>query len=410
MQTIRLLLVCGLMGMTGQTHAANAGEDNADALALARNNTAFALDLFGQVRGEDGNLFFSPYSVSTALAMTAAGARGATAAEMRDALHFSLDPERLPSAFQSLAARLEALEAADGIALRIANSLWPQVDYPLLETYVEQIRTAYGGAIQAVDYVQAAEAARQTINRWVEARTEDRIKNLIPEGVLTAMTRLVLVNAIYFKGDWTQPFDPDRTADAPFRTLDGNRVTVPMMAQQTDFRYAEEGGVQAVELPYGDDEELAMLILLPAEPEGLAALEAGLTPEVLQAWTGRLHSREVSVFLPRFKLTRTLTLNRYLQALGIRLAFQGGAADFSGMDGQSGNLFIDSVLHKAFVEVNEEGTEAAAATAAVMRLTMVADPPPVFRADRPFLFLIRDRATGSILFMGRLADPADGGD
>ncbi len=410
MHMTRILVVCGLMVALVQSGTAAADGEPDDARQLARDNTAFALDLYGQVRGEDGNLFFSPYSVSTALAMTAAGARGATAAEMREALRFSLDPERLPPAFQSLAARLEALEAADGIALRIANSLWPQVDYPLLETYVEQIRTAYAGAIQAVDYVQAAEAARETINRWVEARTEDRIKNLIPGGVLNAMTRLVLVNAIYFKGDWTKPFDPDGTVDAPFRTLDGNRVTVPMMAQQTDFRYAEEAGVQALELPYGDDGELAMLILLPAEPDGLAALEAELTPEVLNGWTARLRSREVSVFLPRFKLTRSLTLNRYLQALGIRLAFQGGAADFSGMDGQSGNLFIDSVLHKAFVEVNEEGTEAAAATAVVMRLTMVVDPPPVFRADRPFLFLIRECATGSILFMGRLADPAGGGD
>jgi len=410
MHVIRILIGFGLMVAIVQSGTAAAAGEPGDAAQLARDTTAFALDLYGQVRGEDGNLFFSPYSVSTALAMTAAGARGATATEMRDALRLSLDPERLNPAFRSLAARLEALESEDEIALRIANSLWPHVDYPLLESYVELIRTAYGGAIESVDYVQAAGAARETINRWVEARTEDRIKNLIAEGVLTAMTRLVLVNAIYFKGDWTQPFDPDRTADAPFRTADDNAVTVPMMAQQADFGYAEEAGVQALELPYGEDCDLTMLILLPAEPEGLTALEAGLTPEYLQAWIDRLRSREVSVFLPRFTLTRSLTLNPFLQALGIRLAFQGGTADFSGMDGQPGNLFLDSVLHKAFVEVNEEGTEAAAATAAVMRLTMVADPPPVFRADRPFLFLIRERATGSILFMGRLADPAGGGD
>jgi len=367
---------------------------------LVAGNTRFALDLYDQLRKEDGNLFFSPFSLSTALAMTYGGARGNTAAEMADTLHFELAQERLHPAFARLQQGLDVSEDEDaGYRLHIANALWPQKGYAFLPEFFELCQAHYRAGLQTVDYAGATEEARQTINRWVEQRTEEKIKELLKPGVLTPLTTLVLTNAIYFKGDWAAQFDKEKTTDAPFTLLDGEQVSVPLMNQAGEFRYTEDSAVQVLELPYAG-EALSMVVVLPRQHDGLPALEKSLSAKKLADWLSKLRPRTVRVGLPRFKMTSEFKLNEVLQALGLRGAFTGGA-DFSGMTG-SRDLFISAVVHKAFVDVNEEGTEAAAATGVVM---LKGGLPPAFRADHPFLFLIRDVRTGSILFFGRVLNP-----
>ena len=376
-------------------------ETESDAVNAARGNTAFAIDLYRVLAAASGNLCLSPYSISTALAMTYAGAQGETARQMAQALLFMLDPARLHPAFAELEAGLKASQDKGDVLMQIANKLWPQVGYPFLETFLALTEAFYGVTIAPLDY-RDPEAARLTINAWVEERTHGKIKDLIGPGLLSPMTTLVLVNAIYFKGNWAHQFDPQCTEPAPFWKTSADSVEVSMMSQTDSFGYAETADMQILELPYlGED--LVMTLLLPANPGGLAALEAALTVENLERWTIRLRETEVEVHLPRFKVTGAFELSQALEALGMVDAF-GGEADFSGMDGTR-SLFISAVVHQAFVEVNEEGAEAAAATAVLM-LRGMPMPPPVFRADHPFLFLLRDRRTGGILFMGRVADPA----
>ncbi len=377
-------------------------ESSEDLATVVRGNTHFALDLYRQLAGARGNVFFSPYSVSTALAMTYAGARASTAAQMAQTLHFALDQERLHPAFAALEAQLEAAQESGAVRLKVANALWPQVDYPFLPDFLALTKAQYGAPIFAVDYTRA-EAARQRINTWVEEKTENKIVDLIPEGVLDALTRLVLVNAIYFKGNWAAQFDEGRTDEAPFWVTADDSVPVPTMTQQATFGYAATPELQILELPYVG-ESLSMIVLLPREVDGLAAVEGALTRENLAAWTGRLGKQEVQVFLPRFKLRSKFELCGALQALGMIDAF-GDEANFSGMDGRERWLYIWAILHQAFVDVNEEGTEAAAATAVVMRTRSLPPPPPIFRADHPFLFFIRENGTGSILFFGRMVQP-----
>jgi len=371
---------------------------------LADSNNVFALDLYGQLRTEDGNLFLSPYSISTALAMTYGGARGETAAQMAKALHFDLPQDKLHPAFAAMEADIAAIQKKGKIKLAVANSLWPQKKFPFLPDYLGLCKEHYGATITPLDYANAPEPARKTINAWVEDKTNNKITDLIAPGVLDAMTRLVLVNAIYFKGDWANPFKADATQKQPFHVTAAKTVEAPLMHQKKEFGYAQTADLQVLELPYtGDD--LSMIVLLPRKTDGLAAIEAKLTTKNLAAWLGGLHQEEVEVFLPKFKITSQFSLAEKLAALGMTLAFT-EKADFSGMDGQR-DLYISAVLHKAFVEVNEEGTEAAAATAVVMTKTAIMEPsaPPVFRADHPFLFLIRNKHTGSILFLGRVTDP-----
>jgi serpin B len=372
---------------------------------LVTGNTEFALALYQALRTKPGNLFFSPYSISTALAMTYAGARGTTALEMAHALRFRLPPEALHPAFSQLNARLSDIGQKGHVRLKVANALWPHLAYPFLKPFLALTRHYYDTQITPVDYGDA-EAARGIINAWVEEKTEQKIKNLIPEGVLNALTRLVLVNAIYFKGIWASQFDRNRTDDAPFWVSPHGQVQAPLMQQQTEFRYGEVDGLQILELPYVG-EDLSMILLLPAEIDGLAALEARLTSSNLAKWTQKLWAREVQVFLPRFKMTYSVSLSETLQAMGMVDAF--GPADFSGMTGDR-CLFISAILHKAFIEVNEEGTEAAAATAVIISKSMPPPPPPIFRADHPFVVLIRENRTGSLLFLGRVTNPAVKGD
>lgn len=371
--------------------------------SIAADNNGFALDLYAQLRAKDGNLFFSPYSVSTALAMTYAGARGATAEEMRKVLHFRLEDAKLHEAFAAQIRELNGDAKGRGYALSVANALWGQQDYRFKEEFTALLEKNYGAGMNLVDFAGATEEARRTINAWVEKKTQDKIKELLKPGILTSYTRLVLTNAIYFKGDWAAKFDKKATAKAPFSLSDGKAVDVDMMYQRATFGYADDGKVQALSLPY-KGKELSMLILLPRDTAGLKAMEEGLTAKTLGEWVARLREHEVCVWLPGFKMTCEFALNKVLSDMGMPSAFDPDAADFSGMSTQPGRLFISAVVHKAFVEVNEEGTEAAAATAVVMS----ADSEPMefqFRADRPFVFAIRHEKTGAILFMGRVANP-----
>jgi serine protease inhibitor len=370
---------------------------------VVEGNTAFALELYQELCSADGNLFLSPYSISTALAMTYGGARGDTAQQMAETLHFSLDQKQLHPAFAQLRAHLNAVQKKGLVRLHVANSLWPHKDYPFLKAYVALMKKYYGASITSVDYKTAGEEARTRINKWVEEETEEKIKDLIQPGVLTPLTRLVLVNAIYFKGSWARQFKGSLTQDAPFYLTPEKTVQAPFMTQEHTFRYGDDEGLQILELPYeGDD--LAMLILLPTRVDGLAELEKALTPENLNQWITHLREQELEVFVPKFQLASSFSLNETLVSMGMRDAFNQSKANFAGMDGTT-LLYISAAIHQAVVEVNEEGTEAAAATGIAMSLKAVPEPPPTFRADHPFIFLIRDNKTGSILFMGRVVDP-----
>jgi len=285
------------------------------------------------------------------------------------------------------------------ILLKFANALWPQVGYSFLEEFLSLIEEYYGVSITPVDYSDP-ETARRKINAWVEEKTQEMIKELIPPGLLDPLTSLVLINAVYFKGNWANQFNQSLTRDAPFLVTHDEQIQVPMMTQKHEFGYGESAGLQVLELPYSGD-NLSMTVLLPTETDGLAKLEESLTAGNLGKWIRNLRETEVVVFLPRFEVTFPFRLDDILKSMGMVDAFS-NKADFSGMDKKS--LIISAVLHKAFVTVNEEGTEAIAATAVLMGRGLPS-PPLIFRADHPFVFLIREKTTGSILFLGRVVDP-----
>jgi len=364
-------------------------------------NNRFALDLYARLRNEQsGNLFFSPSSISTALAMTYAGARGDTESEMAKVLHFNLPQDKLHPGFASLNKTLNGNGEKGGYLLLGANRLWGQQGSGFLPEFLTITRTRYDAELAEVDFVRQTEQARKQINTWVEERTQGKIKELITPDILDALTCLVLTNAIYFKGDWTKPFDNKVTKDAPFQITSQQRTNVPMMHQQGDFRYWAGDGLKILELPYGRG-HLSMLVLLPDETGGLHDLEARLTSGNLSQWLMNVREQPVRVFLPRFKLSSQFRLKNALNAMGMLLAFS-GRADFSAMNGKR-DLFISAVIHKVLVDVNEEGTEAAAASAVIMTRSI----PEEFRADHPFVLLIRDNRTGSILFLGRLMNPRE---
>ncbi len=381
----------------------------AEQTTLANDTNAFALSLYATVKkDEKANLFLSPYSVSAALAMTYAGARENTATQMEQALHFTLGQKRLHPVAGALYLDLNAAEKNGkkrGFQLSVANRLFAQKNYKLRADFMELTQHAYGAGVEELDITADAEAARQYINTWVEKKTNTRIKDLIPpKGVRGSV--LVLVNAIYFKGDWSHPFEKAATVNAPFHAADGD-VDVPLMNQTGEFGYFETDGVQGLELPYSGD-ELSMVVLLPKKAGALAQLEDALTPAGLQTMLTALAPQEVQVGLPKFKIKwGTVNLADAMQKLGMTDAFQANA-NFSGITDSPDGMFIGAIFHQAFVDVNEEGTEAAAATAVVMKpggAPPARKEPKVFRADRPFLFLIRERATGTILFMGRVLNP-----
>ncbi len=383
-----------------------------DIKAVVGGNSKFAFELYGKLAGDKkvketgGNLFFSPYSISTALGMTWAGARGQTEKQMAKTMHFTLAQERQHNAFGKLEKQLNKGGKEGGYQLSVANALWGQEGYDFLAEFLELTRKSYGAGLREVDFAKETEKARKKINSWVEKKTKDKIKDLIKPGILDALTRLVLTNAIYFKGDWETQFDKKNTKDSDFNISADKKTQIEMMYMKGDFKYWGDEDLQVIELPYKGG-HLSMVVVLPKEAGGLAAVEKELTVEKLNGWLKDLRKREVSVYFPKFKMTSQFELSEYLKILGMPDAFS-GAADFSGMTGGR-DLFISNVIHKAFVAVDEKGTEAAAATAVTMKLTSVGPPPVVFRADRPFVFLIRDNRSGSLLFMGRVVNPAKEG-
>ena len=377
---------------------------NGDLKNLAGSNSAFALDLYAQLKVADGDLFFSPYSISTSLAMTYAGARGETARQMARTLHFSTNQNQLTVSYGQLQSQLNNEQQKQAFELNIANGLWAQKDHSFLPAYLTAAREAYGANVKQADFRTEAEAVRAEINDWVSDQTKGKISNLIAPGLLAPATRLVLVNAIYFKGHWANEFKTSNTIKSPFSITLNQTVEVSMMNLTANFKYTEVDGLSCLELPYvGND--LAMVILLPGEMDGLKTLEEQFNVTSLDRWLGQTRNQKVQVFLPKFKLSGQISLAKNLTEMGITDAFS-PKADFSGMDGER-DLYISAVVHKAFVEVNEEGTEAAAATGVVMRSNAIMrpQPTPVFRADHPFIFLIRDTRSGSILFLGRIMNP-----
>jgi serpin B len=368
-------------------------------------NSQFAVDLYRELAKEsqDKNLFFSPTSISVALAMTAAGGRSQTEAEMTQVLHLTGILPQAHAEYHKLLDRWNADGKDRGYQLRVANRLWGQKGFHFLPAYLDLTQGQYGAELGVVDFGQS-ETARKEINAWVEKQTANKIQDLIPTGALDALTRLVLTNAIYFKGAWANPFKKEQTRDEDFALSGGRKVKTPLMHQTQTYRYAEDNTLQALELPYKGN-ELAMLVLLPKMPDGLAALEQSLSAQQIVDLRAKLRPQKVNAYLPRFKLETSFALKGTLTALGMKTPFS-PAADFSGMDGEK-DLYLSAVIHKAFVDVNEEGTEAAAATGAIMALrsARIERPPVEFRADHPFVFMICDKRDGGILFLGRMTNP-----
>lgn len=381
-----------------------------DLAELVVGQTAFSFDLYHQLAADPGNLVFSPHSVSVALAMTWAGAAGDTATQLADALHFTLPPVAQHAAFNALdlalATRGEGAAGKDGepFRLRVVNAAWAERQYTFLPSFLDTLALNYGAGIYLLDFLQAAEEARLTINGWVAEQTEERIPDLLPEGSVNADTRLVLTNAVYFNAAWETQFDPEVTVDAPFYRLEGGPVDVPTMALTESFRYAATDDWTAVELPY-DGGEVAMLLATTTGEAAFAAFEAGLSSTWLATVDAALTPTEVELRLPRFEYRQGASLVEPLMALGVTDAFDPSLADLSGMDGTRA-LSVGGVIHEAFIALDETGTEAAAATAVIIGATSVPPPPVPVAFDRPFVYLIRDVPTGAILFVGRVVDPS----
>ncbi len=370
-------------------------------------NATFAFDLYDTLKGETGNLFFSPHSISMAMAMIHAGARGNTEAELASVLHFNTNQSKLHPLFnkldQDLASRGQNAQAADGKAFRlnIVNATWGQKNYPFETSFLDTLALNYGAGLHVLDFGTSPEPSRNTINQWVENATEGRIKDLLPEGVIQNSTRLVLTNAVYFNAAWATPFKESNTTNDVFHVSDVTTVTVPTMHMVERLRYAKGQNYEAVDLPY-DGHELGMLVIVPDSGQ-LQAVEASLAITVDDALTN-LTDSQVTLALPKFEASTKVPVKDKLQQLGVNDAFDDGAADFSGVTGEE-KLVITAVVHKAFVKVNEAGTEAAAATGVVAGPTSM--PQPVtLTIDRPFIVAIRDYRTNAIIFLGRISDPS----
>jgi serpin B len=379
----------------------------ADQTALVSGSSAFALDLYQQVKDKPGNVFYSPFSISMALAMTWAGARTDTETAMASTLHFTLPQDKLHPAFNwidlELESRGQGASGSDGqgFRLNVVNALWGQVGYGFEAPFLDTLAENYGAGMHIVDFLGDPDGSAGIINDWVKKNTEDKIPELVPVEAITADTVLILTNAIYFNAAWKEPFQVADTKDGSFTKLDGSTVTVPMMSGFRETSYGEGADYQALQLPY-DGDELSMVIVLPAAG-ALANFEASLDTAKLDAVLGSMTAHLVDIKMPKFKIEFELGLKETLKAMGMGIAFESGPADFTGINAE-GRPFIQDVLHKAFVGVNEAGTEAAAATAVIVG-DEGAPLPSTMTLDRPFLFLIRDNATGSLLFVGRVADP-----
>ncbi len=414
---LSIILTLGLIGCTVPASAEVLKSDKdrvmspevglSDLATLVEGNSQFAFDLYQALKDTDDNLFYSPYSISLALAMTYAGARGETEAQMAETLNYLLSQQDLHPAFNSLdlelAKRGKTSEGKDGegFRLNIANSIWGQKDYDFLDSYLDLLAENYGAGLRVLDFIADPESSRETINQWVSDETEGRIKDLIPEGGITTLTRLVLTNAIYFNAAWATPFAEEATADGKFYLEDGTEITVPMMKQAEHLGYAEADDYLAVELPY-DGNELSMVVITN-QGGSFSDFENNLTWEAVQELIGSLESTNVAFTMPKFEFESLFGLRDTLYSMGMEEAFL-ETADFSGMNGQR-DLMIHDVVHKSFVSVDEAGTEAAAATGVIVGIVSIPADPIEVTLDSPFTFLIRDIETGTILFVGKVANP-----
>ncbi|WP_394840203.1 serpin family protein [Pendulispora rubella] len=378
---------------------------------FAHDSNLFGFDLYQRVRTQKGNIAVSSASITTALTMTWAGAKGDTADQMRKVLHLEGTPQEVLQSAGKLSSALQ--EPARPIKFRIANRLFGEKTFKFESPFLESTKAAFGAPLEGVDFIKAPEPARVRINTWVEEQTEKRIKDLIPAGVIKTDARLVLVNAIYFLGDWNTPFDKERTKPAAFQLSATSKKDVPTMRREDRLRFVQQDGLKALEIGYKGG-QMSMLFVLPDKVDGVEALEKSLDNGKIADLVSALQPQTVNVTLPRFEInpTASLALGERLQEMGMPLAFDRRKADFTGIanpPSPQDRLYISDVFHKAFVKVDEKGTEAAAATAVVMmRATAMPMPEKVaqFHADHPFLFFIRDNATGMILFNGRVSDPS----
>jgi len=380
---------------------------------LAQGNTAFALDLYHAASGDQDNVFFSPYSVSLALAMTYAGSRANTEQQMAGVMHYDLPQDKLHPGFnwldQELAGRKNienGSAGADGkgFRLNVVNDIWGQDGYSFLSPFLDTLSGNYGAGLRRLDFQKDPDKARLIINDYISEHTEQRIKDLIPSGIIDTLTRLVLTNAIYFNASWLYQFSPDKTGDGLFTRLDGTQITVPMMHYQdpASLGYFQGNGFQAVEMPY-EGSKLSMVILLPDEGQ-FESFQSSLNADKLTQVLGQEASELMYLTMPKFSFSSKFMLSKVLIGMGMNDAFSPADADFSGIDG-SRNLYIGEVIHQAFVKVDEAGTEAAAATAVIMQVAAMPVQQKNVIIDRPFVFLIRDVPTGTILFMGRVLEP-----
>ncbi|MBN1375783.1 MAG: serpin family protein [Dehalococcoidia bacterium] len=392
---------------SGKARVMSPAVSQSDMAALVEGDNVFAFNLYRSLKGAGGNMFFSPYSISVALAMTYAGARGLTQQQMADTLHYTLPQENLHPAFNNLdailASRGEGAKGKDGegFRLNIVNAIWGQKGYKFLSGYLDLLAENYGAGLRLMDFINAPENCRQVINQWVSDQTEDRIKDLIPADAINSLTRLVLTNAIYFNAAWANPFEEMLTKPDIFYLVDGTEVKVPMMHQVELLDYLDGDNFQAVELPY-DGRELSMLIILPDSGK-FNEIENSLHAEQVNGIIKSLDAEQVGLSMPSFEFESSFGLNKTLSEMGMPIAFSTNA-DFSGMIG-SKDLRISDVIHKAFISTDESGTEAAAATAVVMEATAMPGAPLEMKIDRPFIFLIRDIETGTVLFIGRMMNP-----
>ncbi len=372
---------------------------------VADSNNLFTIDLFNRLRQEQGNLFFSPFSISSAMDMAWEGARGETASEMAKTLRIAIPRDSVGSEVRRLRERIDRNAQRNGYELAVANRLWGRKGKSFIESFLATMRDDYGAGLGELDFAREPDRSRDEINAWVEEKTKSKIRDLLPPGSINPQTGLVLTNAIYFKGEWAEKFPEKGTRTEPFHPAPRESVQVPMMHESITTAAGSPEGLKVLVLKYrGGD--LSMAIFLPDRIDGLADLERDLTLEKVDQWLSSVRSQKVEIALPRFRTTSRFLLADALSAMGMPSAFEPARADFSGMDGER-DLFISAVVHKAFVDVNEEGTEAAAATGVVVGITSIGPVEPMrFVADHPFLLLIREEASGAILFMGRVANPS----
>jgi serpin B len=403
---LRIVLLLTVFAFLAWPRMVRAEAVKSDVSSIVKSNNDFALALYEKLRDEKGNLFFSPYSISTALAMTSAGARGETLNEMTKTLRFSLDQAKLSPAFSQLIQSLNGDPKMRKYQLNTANALWCQKGYGFEPAFLKLTEKDYHAGLKQVNFADDPEKSRQEINHWVEEQTKDKIKELLKPLMVTKDTRLILTNAIYFKAAWLKPFNDKATKEEDFLIGEGKKIAnVPLMHHSQECLYTESADFQLLQLPY-EGFQLEMVVILPKKVEGLPNLEKSLTPESLEKWRGKATAHQVTITLPKFKVTAEVELSKTLSNMGMPSAFSRDA-DFSGIT-KDEKLHISKVVHKAFVEVDEKGTEAAAATGVVVArpsAVLAEKPRATFRADHPFVFLIRDLTTGSTLFMGRVTDP-----